>query len=92
MNRRAVKFAARVGMGILCFGALAVILGYAVMLLWNGVVSSVFDVRHLSYWQAVGMLALCRLLVGGLHPKRRYKGCGCRHREAAVDQFVAQGR
>lgn len=89
---RAAAFATRVVTGILCFGALALVLGYAVELLWNSVVISVFAVRRIDYWQAVGLLALCRLLVGGLHSKHSHKRCGCRRRDEALDGFVERGR
>jgi len=44
--------------------AAALLLGGAVMWLWNAIIPSVFNVTPLKYWQAVGLLALCRLLFG----------------------------
>lgn len=41
------------------------LLGWVVMLLWNAVIPAVFpSVKTLQYGQAVGLLLLCRILVG----------------------------
>jgi hypothetical protein len=46
--------------------AILVLLGIAVMLLWNALVPVLFHGPRLEFPQAVGLLVLCRLLVGGL--------------------------
>ncbi|HXW74691.1 MAG TPA: hypothetical protein VEK10_07740 [Steroidobacteraceae bacterium] len=56
-------------MGVAALGAviaIAALLGLAVMLLWNTLVPALFRGPQLQYWQAVGLLILCRLLFGGL--------------------------
>ena len=40
-------------------------LSAAVMLLWNAILPDVIHAGRLNYWQALGLLALCRLLFGG---------------------------
>jgi hypothetical protein len=45
----------------LIFGGLALI----VMLLWNAIMPAVLHVETLTYWQALGLLVLCRILFGG---------------------------
>jgi hypothetical protein len=41
---------------------------FAVMLLWNNIVPQILpSVRPLEYWQATGLLILCRILFGGFH-------------------------
>ena len=40
------------------------VLGAAVRFLWNAILPSLLDVKPISYWQAVGLLALCRILLG----------------------------
>lgn len=40
--------------------------GLVVMLLWNAVVPSVFSGPMLTFWHAVALLLLCRILFGGL--------------------------
>lgn len=44
---------------------MALVLGLIVMLLWNAVLSPVLHVSTLSYWQAVGLFILSRILFGG---------------------------
>lgn len=54
--------------------------GEVVMHLWNWVLPSLFGWRMLTFWQALGLLALCRILFGGLGghhghgPDRRWAG------------------
>jgi hypothetical protein len=40
------------------------LLGWIVELLWNALVPDLFHGPMLGYWQAVGLLLLCRILVG----------------------------
>jgi hypothetical protein len=40
--------------------------GEVVMLLWNWLLPPLFGWRALTFWQALGMLALCRILFGGV--------------------------
>jgi hypothetical protein len=40
--------------------------GTIVQLLWNWLLPPLFGFPELSYWQALGMLALCRILFGGI--------------------------
>lgn len=42
----------------------ALALGGIVMLLWNAVLPQLLHVSQISYWQSVGLLALCRILFG----------------------------
>ncbi|MCE7042592.1 hypothetical protein [Dyadobacter sp. CY312] len=44
--------------------AAALIMGYIVMLLWNLILPDLTNVKPIRYWQAVGLLALCRILLG----------------------------
>ena len=39
--------------------------GEIVMLLWNWLVPGLFGWAHITFWQAIGLLALCRILFGG---------------------------
>jgi uncharacterized membrane protein len=38
--------------------------GEVVRLLWNWLLPSLFGWRQITFWQAVGLLALCRILFG----------------------------
>jgi hypothetical protein len=48
--------------GILVFVAIG---GGIVLLLWNWLLPSLFGLREITLWQAIGILALCRILFGG---------------------------
>ncbi len=50
-------------LGILVFIAIG---GEIVMHLWNWLLPPLFGWRQITFWQAVGILALCRILFGGL--------------------------
>jgi hypothetical protein len=39
--------------------------GLAVMSLWNWLAPALFGFRASTFWQALGLLALCRILFGG---------------------------
>jgi len=51
---------ALVGMAVFAF-----IGGTIVRLLWNWLAPSLFGLPALTFWQALGLLALCRILFGG---------------------------
>jgi hypothetical protein len=40
--------------------------GWVVQQLWNWLLPPLFGWREIGFWQALGLLALCRLLFGGL--------------------------
>ena len=39
--------------------------GEVVLQLWNWLLPNLFGWRQITFWQAVGILALCRILFGG---------------------------
>jgi hypothetical protein len=49
-------------LGIVVFTAIG---GGVVMLLWNWLAPALFGLRLITFWQAIGLLALCRILFGG---------------------------
>jgi hypothetical protein len=50
----------------LVLGAAAVMLfGFIVMNLWNAILPQVIHVSAISFWQAVGLLVLSKILFGG---------------------------
>jgi hypothetical protein len=51
---------------IICAFAMAAILGYVVMSLWNNILVEVLHVQLISFWQAFGILVLCKILFGGI--------------------------
>ena len=49
-------------LGILLFIAIG---GEVVRLLWNWLLPPMFGLREITFWQGIGLLALCRILFGG---------------------------
>jgi hypothetical protein len=66
-----------IGIGaVIIFGFVG---GTVVQLLWNWLLPPLFGWRELTFWQALGMLALCRILFGGVGgrgggPRRHHHG------------------
>ena len=55
----------------LVFGVLFVaIFGFAVMRLWNWLMPGLFGLHALTYWQALGILILSKILFGGFRGGR----------------------
>ena len=50
---------------LLVVPAILFLLGAVVMFLWNSIVATVANVQAINYWQALGLLLLCRILFGG---------------------------
>jgi hypothetical protein len=75
MKRKKLFFiipAAIVGIALFIF-----IGGWLVMHLWNWLLPMLFGWRMITFWQAVGILALCRILFGGVSGRgmhRRFSG------------------
>src|ERR1700688_4186959 len=47
--------------------------GELVMRLWNWLLPPLFGWRQITFWQALGILALCRILFGGFGGHRSYR-------------------
>ena len=62
MRKRLIFIAPLAILGILLFIAIG---GTVVLQLWNWLLPSIFGWPHITFWQALGMLALCRILFGG---------------------------
>lgn len=62
MRRKWVFIAPLAILGMLLF---AFIGGEVVKLLWNWLLPPLFGWRQVTFWQALGLLALCRILFGG---------------------------
>jgi hypothetical protein len=77
MKKKLILFAPLILLGTALFVALG---GEIVRLLWNWLLPSLFGWPRITFWQALGLLALCRILFGGLgggfrpSPGRRMAG------------------
>jgi len=69
------KFWIKKGIMILFFGAIAVtVFGFIVMGLWNSILVQVLSVKVISFWQALGILLLSKILFGGFHGRGSWRG------------------
>jgi hypothetical protein len=63
---------------VLKIGAIAVVaaavLGFVVMSLWNWLAPEVFGLRTITFWQALGVLILSKILFGGFRGRPGYGG------------------
>jgi hypothetical protein len=64
--------------------AAAAVLSFAVMSLWNALMPEIFAVKAISFWQALGLLALSKLLFGGF---RGFPAGGPRWRRRMWDRW-----
>jgi hypothetical protein len=74
--------------GILLFAAIG---GGLVQLLWNWLLPALFGLPALTFWQALGLLALCRILFGGQGFLRSGRRMSAEERER-FRQRMCEGR
>jgi hypothetical protein len=77
MRKRLIFLAPLALLAFLLFIALG---GAIVMQLWNWLLPPLFGWRLITFWQALGLLALCRILFGGFG--LRSSGSNFRRRRA----------
>ncbi|MGZ5244587.1 MAG: hypothetical protein ACXWDO_02915 [Bacteroidia bacterium] len=58
--------------------AFITVFSFIVMQLWNNVLAEVVNVQHVSFWQAMGLLVLSKILFGGLGMGKSGGGGGWR--------------
>lgn len=70
--RKFVKFAPLALAGMAVFGF---VFGWVVMSLWNWLMPLLFSLRTITFWQAIGLLFLSRILLGGFRggPSGRWR-------------------
>ncbi|MGB5819390.1 MAG: hypothetical protein WBG90_07875 [Saonia sp.] len=52
-------------LGVIAVVGLAILFGFVIMWLWNWLMPEIFGLTTLTYWQAVGVLILSKILLGG---------------------------
>jgi len=62
MRKRLIWMAPAAILGMFIFAWIG---GELVMHLWNWLAPALFGLRQVTFWQALGLLALCRILFGG---------------------------
>jgi len=56
-------------LGVIAVVGLAILFGFIIMWLWNWIMPEIFGLTTITYWQAVGIFILSKILLGGF-------GCG----------------
>jgi hypothetical protein len=53
------------------------IFGSAIMLLWNCILPAVLGLKTITFWQALGILVLSKILFGGFGCRHGHHRCHC---------------
>jgi hypothetical protein len=61
-------------MMLVLVAVLGVLLGFVIEHLWNWLMPAIFGLRMITYWQAVGLFLLGKILLGGFHKHGRGGG------------------
>jgi hypothetical protein len=70
---------------IALFATLAVtVISFLLMNLWNVLMPAIFAVRPITFWQALGLLVLSKILFGGFRP---HAGGGPRWRRRMMERW-----
>ena len=77
-------------LAILAMAVFVAIGGGVVQLLWNWLLPAIFGWKQITFWQALGLLALCRILFGGFGLHGRNHG-GMRRRLGQERPFAPRG-
>ena len=59
-------------LGLIGATALALLLGYVVVWLWNWLMPALFGITTITFWQAVALIVLARILIGGFHHSHKH--------------------
>ncbi len=60
-----IEIAVMIIFGAIAITGLAILFGFVIMWLWNWLMPEIFGLTALTYWQAVGLFILLKLLLGG---------------------------
>jgi Ca2+/H+ antiporter, TMEM165/GDT1 family len=83
----------------ICGLAIGALLGWVVMSLWNCILVPVLAVKLITFWQALGILLLSKILFGGFHKsfngrrqwkenmKEKWQGMNDEEREKFKQEF-----
>ncbi len=80
--------ALRVLKGIAFVLVMSVVLGFVVKGLWNALMPEIFGGPQITYWQALGLLLLSKILFGGFHRHGTHGGGRSRWREQMRERWA----
>ena len=71
--KRAIFIPIAIAAGVFIFGSV-------VMLLWNNLLPAIFGITTITFWQAIGLLVLSKILFGGFKGRwGGHRGGGWKH-------------
>ncbi|MFT5780334.1 MAG: hypothetical protein ACI837_003296 [Crocinitomicaceae bacterium] len=56
-------------LAVIGIAGLAILFGFIIMWLWNGLMPELFGLTTISYWQGIGLFILAKILLGGFGGK-----------------------
>ena len=86
MKDHCCKYRFLIPVFILAFTAL---FSFAVYELWNGILVDVLGVKAITFWQALGILVLARILFGGFPFRRGGPPFGPHWKHKMIERWVA---
>lgn len=79
-------------LGVIGIVGLAILFGFVIMWLWNWLMPEIFGLITITYWQAVGLFILFKLLIGGSgssgRSSRSYKHSNKRCDDSSKGEFA----
>lgn len=60
-----IEIAGLIIFGIIAITALIILFGFIIMWLWNWLMPDIFGLTTITYWQAIGLFILFKILLGG---------------------------
>jgi hypothetical protein len=76
----------------LALAAFIAICGEVVMYLWNWLLPALFGWRLITFWQAIGLLVLCRMLFGGFGGHGPDHSKSCQRSDAQWERMTPEER
>lgn len=89
MKQRWVTRALKVFLMVVVAGTL---LGFVTMQLWNWLMPSIFGLHAITFWQALGLFVLGKLLLGGFHRHHGGRPRWGRHMRERWEQMTPEER
>ena len=78
----------RVVKGVTFVLVMCVVLGFVVKGLWNALMPGIFGGPQITYWQALGLLVLSKILFGGFHHHGHGGGGGGRWKKQMQERWA----
>ena len=82
---RIKRFAGHALLGLAALIVVAGAFGFVTMNAWNYVIPDLFNLPHITFWQAVALVVLARILVGRIGHRSSGGKCCFSRRDAAPD-------